>query len=253
MDHGPGNPFFLRYAATYTTNPSHAHGEDLQELVQALRPQPHELALDVATGTGHTALALAPLVMTVLGLDLTAAMLAQAQKLAREKQVANTVWLTGDAMALPFLDGTFDLVTCRRAFHHFPRPAAALAEMARVLKPGGRLGVVDMTVPAGPGGRLFNALEWARDHTHVQALDDQSWLALATGAGLEITYHTNPGEFIPLPKWLYPVDPQSPEGLEVHELLRQATPEELAGIGWAENPAPGFVKRRIILVAYKRG
>src|SRR3989442_12740909 len=110
-------------------------------------PDLEDIALDVATGTGNTAFALAPMVARVVGLDLTAQMLAEAVRLERERRVTNAVWVLGDAAALPFADASFDLYTARAAPHHFPDLEKALQEAARVLRPGGRACFIDCSPP----------------------------------------------------------------------------------------------------------
>jgi ubiquinone/menaquinone biosynthesis C-methylase UbiE len=66
-------------------------------------------------------------------------MLAQARALAEARSVGNVSWRQGDVYALPFEDGSLDIVTCRFAFHHFTDPQAALQEMVRVCRPGGMI------------------------------------------------------------------------------------------------------------------
>lgn len=97
-------------------------------------PRPGECALDVGTGTGHYALELARMGLQVTGLDSSEAMLA----VARGKSSAVT-WQRGEADALPFEDGRFDLVLCVTAWEFMPQRERALAEMYRVVAPGGRL------------------------------------------------------------------------------------------------------------------
>lgn len=126
-------------AAAYVSSPTHAQGASLARLVELTAPQPAWRALDVATAAGHTALALAPHVAAVVGLDLTPQMLPHAARLAAERGAANVVWAAGDVDDLPFGDSAFDLVTCRIAAHHFADAGHFLAEAARVLRPGGRL------------------------------------------------------------------------------------------------------------------
>jgi ubiquinone/menaquinone biosynthesis C-methylase UbiE len=95
-------------------------GESLDRLLVLAAPQPGWRLLDVATGGGHTALAFAPRVREVGATDLTPDRLAAAARYIRGLGVANVVCREADAMALPFDDGEFDLVTCRVAPHHFP-------------------------------------------------------------------------------------------------------------------------------------
>ncbi len=121
-----------------------------------LRLEPGARVLDVATGTGDLALAVAarPEKPLVVGLDLVPAMLGPARrKLA--KTGAKVRLLAGDGTALPFGDQTFDAVTIAFGIRNIPRRGAALAEMRRVLRPGGRVYVLEFTTPQGPWVRRF--------------------------------------------------------------------------------------------------
>src|SRR5712691_11411292 len=106
-------------AANYSRAKFHTSSERLQEVIDLVRPLRGDLALDVATGTGNTAFALAPLVRRVVGLDLTRDMLDQAGRVANTKGVENVDWVIGDACVLPFPDETFDIYVVRAAPHHF--------------------------------------------------------------------------------------------------------------------------------------
>src|SRR3982074_3475766 len=111
---------FAPVAANYATAKFPPSSERLQEVLELARPKPGDLALDVATGTGNTAFALAPYVRRVIGLDLTREMLDQARRIAAERSIKNADWVVGDAAHLPFQDDTFDLYTVRATPHHFP-------------------------------------------------------------------------------------------------------------------------------------
>jgi len=110
---------FRNVAANYARSTFHASSVRLQEVFDLARPRPGDLALDVATGTGNTAFALAPHLRRVIGLDVTREMLDQARRIAAERGIANADWVIGDAMHLPFQDETFDVYTVRAAPHHF--------------------------------------------------------------------------------------------------------------------------------------
>lgn len=154
-------------ADAYATSDIHARGESLALLVELIQPEPGWQALDVAAGAGHTALAFAPHVARVVAADLTDAMLAKTAELAAARGRANVETRLADAEALPFEAATFDLVTCRLAMHHFPQPRQALAEFARVLRPGGVLGLTDnVTVPDKQPAGYYNAIEMLRDPSH---------------------------------------------------------------------------------------
>ena len=126
---------FRDVAPNYSKSTFHSSSTRLQEVVDLAQPKRGDLVLDVATGTGNTAFALAPHVRRVIGLDLTREMLAEARKVAAERQILNVDWVIGDAERLPFQDDTFDIYSVRAAPHHFANVDAFIAESFRVLKP----------------------------------------------------------------------------------------------------------------------
>lgn len=101
--------------------------------------------LEVAPGPGYFAIELAKLgKFTITGLDISKTFVAIARKNAKEEAV-NVDFRQGDVARMPFPDGSFDLVLCRAAFKNFSDPVGALTEMRRVLKPGGRAVVIDLS------------------------------------------------------------------------------------------------------------
>ena len=116
-------------------------------------------------------------------------MLATAREHLTAKGIANADYVTADAERLPFLDATFDLVTVRIAPHHFADIRAACGEMARVLRPGGRLIVIDNVAPEDPTLDVFvNEIEARRDPSHVRCYPVSEWTALLAEAGLSVTH-----------------------------------------------------------------
>ena len=159
----------------------------LERLVARAHPQRSDRALDLATGAGHTALALAPHVASVLAADLTPAMLRQVRRLSAEKMVVNVHPVLADAHALPVPEGTFDLVTCRRAAHHFSAIERALLEIRRVLRGGGRCVIDDRSVPEDDTvDRTMDALDRLHDPSHVRQYRLSEWRRMLERAGFSI-------------------------------------------------------------------
>lgn len=133
--------------ATFTTAPAGA-------LVRFAGIRPGERVLDVGCGTGVVAITAARAGGVVQGLDLTPALLAEARLNATLAQV-NIEWTEGDAERLPFPDATFDVVLSQFGHMFAPRPELAVAEMRRVLKPGGRVAFATWP-PEHFVGRMFS-------------------------------------------------------------------------------------------------
>jgi len=126
-------------------------------LVDAVDPRPGRRVLDVATGTGMVAFALAARGATVIGLDQSPAMLARARaKLRAAPALAGRLsFIEGEAERLPFPDGSFDALTFTYLLRYVDDRTATLAELARVVRPGGRVAMLEFGVPSGPALRAL--------------------------------------------------------------------------------------------------
>ena len=180
---------FRDVAVNYTRSTFHASSERLQEVLDLARPKLGDLVLDVATGTGNTAFALAPYVRRVIGLDVTREMLEQARRLTTERGIKNVDWVLGDVVALPFQDDTFDLYTVRAAPHHFGDINGFLSEAFRVLKPDRDAVFIDCSPPAAARD-VLHEVELRRDPSHVKALTVEEWSGHFERAGFEIEVAT---------------------------------------------------------------
>lgn len=143
--------------------------------------------LDIACGPGFVALEFARYAREVVGVDLTAEMLKQARGLAQQEGLQNVAFRRADVNHLPFSDATFDLVVTRASFHHFPEPERVLKEMARVIKPNGRILISDNTSKNDPEkSRLQNLIEKLRDPSHVEMLPLRKWRELFKNVSLRV-------------------------------------------------------------------
>jgi demethylmenaquinone methyltransferase/2-methoxy-6-polyprenyl-1,4-benzoquinol methylase len=122
-------------------------------MVAAVRPQPGQRILDVATGTGMVASALAQRGAEVTALDQSEAMLSVARRRRTPPAPGSVTFVTGEAEHLAFEDAAFDALTFTYLLRYVDDPAATLTELARVVKPGGRIGMVEFGVPGNPALR----------------------------------------------------------------------------------------------------
>ena len=180
---------FDRQAALYATSAVHRFGASLPVLVEYADPQPGERALDVATGTGNTAFAVAERGAETTGVDVSTGMLGQARRRADEEGVGLR-FVEGSAESLPFGDGAFDLVTARHAPHHFRDVPRFLTEVHRVLRPGGRFVMADGVSPTAQASAWFDRWQRLRDPSHFDSRTVEIWRDLASQAGFVWTRDT---------------------------------------------------------------
>ena len=153
-------------AGSYANSSVHRFGDSLPVLLNLANPNKNDLVLDVATGTGNTALAFAPLVARVTGIDMSEKMLEQAKIRAQAEQILNAEFLEGEAENTPFPDSSFTIVTSRHAPHHFLDVPKFLSEVARVLKPSGRFVMSDQIVIDAIDQDWVNTFQRTRDPSH---------------------------------------------------------------------------------------
>jgi ubiquinone/menaquinone biosynthesis C-methylase UbiE len=247
---------FDKQAAHYDRQWNTWSEKTLGWLLDSADPRPTDFVLDVATGTGFTALAFAPYVQTVIGMDVSSGMLEQARRQAGEQKIANAVFQEGAAEALPFPDRAFDIVTCRIAPHHFLDVQRFLAEAARVLKPGGRLALVDTTIPddSPEAAAWQNEVEAVRDPSHIRNYTPGEWRAMTEAAGLTVS-ECGSGEggiTIPLSDWTVKAGCTPDQAAEVRRRFAEApqSAREAFQIGTAEGETI-FTWPRVALKAVK--
>jgi ubiquinone/menaquinone biosynthesis C-methylase UbiE len=185
-------------ADAFRESPTHREGPDLDLLVEWCEPGHDVKVLDVATGGGHVARRLREEGCTVITVDPAPGMKPDVVASAEE---------------LPFADGSFDVVTCRIAAHHFRDIRAAVAEMARIAQ---RLVVIEDNV------FIDDAVEEAerlRDPTHVRCYSEDEWKELLTAAGLEVEQVERFERHPVLDDWLARVETPPADGARVRELL----------------------------------
>jgi ubiquinone/menaquinone biosynthesis C-methylase UbiE len=134
---------FDRWSSSYESGPGARRLQELQTAaLAALALNADDALLDLGCGTGAAVRQAAPAVRRAVGFDLSPAMIAQARGLAAG--IANVEFREGDVSEpLPFSDGEFTAIVCTTAFHHFPKPLETIAEIFRVLAPGGRVVIAD--------------------------------------------------------------------------------------------------------------
>jgi SAM-dependent methyltransferase len=143
-----------------------------------VQPTGDERVLDVGTGTGPLAFALAPRVREVVGIDLVPELLERGREYAGDRY-PNVELRQGDVSHLDVETGDFDLVCERAVLHHVPRPELVLAEMTRATRPGGRMLVIDQLAPVDPLDAIeLDRFERARDPSHTRLLSDGDLRAL---------------------------------------------------------------------------
>lgn len=164
-----------------------------RSLLDLADPRPRDHALDLATGTGLLALMMARTAARVTGADITPEMLEKARGRLAAAGLDNVEFLEAAVPELPFPDGSFDLVTCRLAFHHFTDPAEALAEISRVLKPGGRFVMEDVFGLDDAAIReKRERMEKLFDPSHVRAYSPTELRGLLQAAGFGISGELEP-------------------------------------------------------------
>jgi ubiquinone/menaquinone biosynthesis C-methylase UbiE len=182
---------FGRMSASYTTSRTHSGNQslvDLSSFVDKGGGEQYGVAVDIGTGPGFTAFAIAPYAERVIATDVTPQMLEQVRGLRETRGAPRTELALVAAEALPFADGSIDLVTCRTAAHHFVDVARWLREVRRVLSADGLFVLVDTCAPEdGALAAWMHEIEVERDASHVKNLSPSEWRSAVEAAGMRVT------------------------------------------------------------------
>ena len=165
---------------------TYADTDGLAWMLKDLPLSDNDKVLDIATGTGEFARALSPHVAMVIGLDATREMMEQGKKFISQVGIENISFEKGVAQDLPFADNSFEIISCRYAFHHFSDPKPVISEMVRVCKTGGHVIIVDIIVPDETTEVEYNYHEWLCDQSHTRCLRSEEFHTYFKLFGMDI-------------------------------------------------------------------
>ncbi|HJZ36926.1 MAG TPA: methyltransferase domain-containing protein [Solirubrobacterales bacterium] len=194
---------FAHQADSFARSPTMSLAETLDAVVELVPEDGTARWAEFACGPGLIARAMAPRVGSVLGLDLTPAMIEKARAEAAASDVENVGFELGDATALDLPDDSFDGAITRFSLHHIPAPIRVLEEMRRVVKPGGYVVVADhVTDDEGEAAAWHEQIERLRDPSHWACLTPRRLAAMGEEVGLEPDLDRVVPFRIPYDEWL---------------------------------------------------
>jgi ubiquinone/menaquinone biosynthesis C-methylase UbiE len=191
-----------------------------------------ERGVDLACGPGTLALRFAPHVRWICGLDLTPAILKRARASAAAEGLGNLDFAIGDAQALPFADDSLDVAITSYSLHHMSDAARVIGEMARVVRRGGRVGVIDIrTMEDAPAAELNNRIERMRDPSHTRTLMRSEFDRIFAAHGLRVMSNHIEEHPRPFDHWMHVAGwkPSDNEYIETRRLLESTIENDAAG------------------------
>lgn len=178
---------FTHQSTTFGTAAAMTSAETLGALIDLVPEDSQARWIDVACGPGVISRAMAGRVGSVRGVDLTPAMVDEAELRAREEGIDNVSFALGDATALDLADASFDGAITRLSLHHIPAPGRVVAEMARVVRPGGWVALSDIAADREPEAFAWREeIERLRDPSHWACQTPERLRSMATAAGLVV-------------------------------------------------------------------
>lgn len=254
---------FTRTAQQFAKFSLATRAEEAELLVRLtlphLRDAAQAIALDLACGPGTFAVAFAPHVKFILGVDLTPALLAQGRDAAARARLANVAFAYGEAGALPLRQASLHLAACGYSLHHFSDPARALSELARAVRAGGSVALADIVAPEEEArAEANNRIERARDVSHVRTLRPAELRAQAESAGLRIREWQSAERPRSFNDWMRVAGwgPGDSAYIETRRLMEASLEQDTAGFRPRLAAAPGatqadieWVQTSVLLVA----
>jgi methanogen homoaconitase small subunit len=246
---------FGRRSGAYSKSSILSDKEHLNLIVDLTAPGRSDKVLDVATGNGFLAFEFAKRVSeaNVTGCDMTRDMLLVAESIQRARGIRNVDFRVMDAESLGFEDGSFDIVSCRFAFHHFTDPGKAVSEMVRVCKTGGKIVLVDgLSSEDAAKSEYHNRIEQLRDPSHVRLYSEPELVGMLQDAGLKVIRARNWDADFYFDEWIKIADPGEEIAREVRRMMSDSVEDDKTGLGVRfDDGRLLFTYSTVILVAEK--
>ena len=202
---------------------------EAERLARMVRVTSSDRGVDIASGPGTLALRFARHVRWIYALDLKPAILHRARNSAAEQGLRNVAFALGDAQAVPFADGSLDIAVTSYSLHHMSDPGRVIGEMARVVRRGGCVGVLDIFVPEDPRvADLNNRIERIRDASHTRTIARSEFDVHFTEHGLRILETYVDVQPRPFDHWMMVAgsQPGDPRYQEARRLLEESIPDD---------------------------
>lgn len=247
---------FDAVASQYAASEVHVNSPSIRRLHELLEPKALASICDVACGPGHLALSFAGKVSRIVGVDAAPNMLRQFGRLAQERGV-NVETIQAFAENIPLPPDSFDTVVSRLAPHHFPEPARAVREMARLARFGGSVAVIDLEGYDDPAlDALNHEIEVLHDPTHVRSYSARCWREYFEKAGLTIdaleSAHTELPGGLSIRRWCEIGNTAMEAREKIYTKLKQAPREQIAKLGIRfENGEFYLPVRTLIILGHK--
>ncbi|MGH7934382.1 MAG: class I SAM-dependent methyltransferase [Candidatus Binataceae bacterium] len=222
---------FRRQAEVYSTMPVVTDPKLLDFMVSISDVGKSDRVLDVASGPGYVAMAFAPHCARVVGIDATDRLVARARAGAERVSLNNIAFVLGDVEHMAFAPRSFDLATCRFAFHHFPRAASVIAEMSRVTRPRARMVIVDMLASEDPARADYhNAVERLCDPSHARALPASEFERIFAHQDFEVTFKQTRKTSYRLEDWIAHGAPSAENTAKIFAMMEASIDDDKSAL-----------------------
>ena len=246
---------FGRRSDAYSKSGILSNKDHLNLIIDLASPEESDSVLDIATGNGFLAFEFAEKVSRVIGCDMTEDMLDIAESIRKERKLDNVAFEVMDAESLRFEDGSFDIVSCRFAFHHFTNPKKVISEMVRVCRNGGKIVLVDGLSSEDPvKSEYHNRIEQIRDPSHVRLYSRSELLRMLQDAGLRVTHAREWDADFYFDEWIAIADPEEEIAEQVRSMMINSIEDDKTGLNVRfKDDKMLFTYSTVILVAEKDG
>jgi ubiquinone/menaquinone biosynthesis C-methylase UbiE len=239
---------FTQSAESFTALKANADRASHEAMLRLSRAQPSDRVLEVACGPGFVALMFAERAGSVIGLDLTVALLEKARQRQRERGLTNAQLIEGDAEQMPFPDSSFSIVACHKAFHHFTHPELVLRY--RVLVPSGRLVLGDTISSDEPQkNALHNHIERLRDPSHVKMYGLEELKSLIILAGFSVKECEILEDERSFSWWMSVITPPPETIAHIKQIMIENIPEDRTDLKIRSEGGELLYRRRSLIVA----